>query len=212
MGFLDSLSNLFKPKPSQNPASVTSYNVTTSPQITSDDLHIYDGPSRSLNIDKLEWCINQGLDNEAIRDAKREKEMIDKMDCARSSSNDQLEDLYQQTSAESKQYNIKRSDDPETKAIKKAQKEKLWNDYHKKKAAIESRKNSALSSAYGDRFFADLKADEDAVGWEWCLSSSDTHCETCKKNVGKYKKGKGPKFPAHDGCTCNFSIVYKGEL
>ncbi len=182
---------------------------------TTPDLYIIEGPTMRLDIKKLEWCISQGMDNEYIRKAIREKEKIDKYEAADAIMKDELEALRNsgnQTSPEYKKYNILRSDDPQTRANKKAQREKIWAEYFRKKGEIQSKNGDAHSRAYGEKFFGDLDADEDATGWEWMLSGGgvgEVHCEICKQNAGIYAKGHGPKFPAHVGCTCLLGPVYR---
>lgn len=210
MGIFDTINKFLKSQPPK-PNVGTVNGISTIVNITYNDLHIIKGMSHSLNKEKLEWCLSQGMDNEAIREAVREKEMIDKISVAEGVKVDQNEALYQRTSAESKKFKILRSDDPKIKQEKREKREKLWEDYHKQKAKNEEKKNSAATNAYGENFFADLAANKEMIGWEWSLSSRGDACDICKKNAGRYLKGQGPKYPVHEGCICNLSAIMDGE-
>jgi hypothetical protein len=214
MNFFNNLLNNFKAIP-VIPTENDSIKFNASKKITYSDLHYHEGPSvvmDKLNIEKLDWCISQGLDNACIRAAIREKEQLVKIQSARATCKAQLKGLYVQTSPESKKFNIVKGDDLKTKEIKKAQKTELWAEYHKKQDQIKADENHAITCAYGEKFFADLSSDEDATGWKWDLSGGNDHCEICKQNAGEYKKNSGPKFPAHFGCTCILSQVYKNTF
>lgn len=177
-----------------------------------EDLHISDGLTRRLNVEKLEWCLINGIDNKAVRAAVKEKERNDKIQNADNEFKAQRKILHQNLRLELSKYNLLRKDDAEIKKVKKSQKDLLRDEYRKKVDELAIKRNTIFAQAYGDKFFYDLMLDEDAIGWEWNLSGADSGCKICKNNVGKYKKGTGPNFPAHDGCTCLLNSVYKGEL
>jgi len=85
-------------------------------------LYIYNGPARSLNEEKLEEYQKQGIDNKFIKEAQREKEMITKFRKANKSKEEQLDELYKKTSAESAAISDYRKDEPAIKADKKIKK------------------------------------------------------------------------------------------
>jgi hypothetical protein len=87
MSFLNNILNYFKPNPASTPTEFDSNKTTATKEITYSDLHYHEGPSIAidkLDIEKLEWYISQGKDNECVRAAKREKGEIDKIESARS--------------------------------------------------------------------------------------------------------------------------------
>jgi hypothetical protein len=208
MRLFDGLINLLK----ADQTNLSGNHRTNEPmlkEIKNEDLHITDGLTRKLNIEKLEWCLTNGIDNEAVRAAIKEKERNDKIQNADMEFKAQRKILFQELRVELSKYTISRKDDTATKLAKKSQKDKLREEYRKKIDELAIKRNTQFATAYGENFFYELMKDEDAIGWEWSLSSADTGCKICKKNEGKYRKGTGPKFPAHDGCTCLLSRVYK---
>jgi len=181
-------------------------------EITSEDLHISDGLTRKLNTEKLEWCLCHGIDNKPVRAAVKEKERNDIIRNSDMEFKSERKILYQNLCLELSKYNLSRKDDPATKKSKKAQKEILREEYRKKTDELATKRDTKFASAVGEKFFYDLMEDEDATGWEWTLCDPDTHCKICKKNEGRYKKGTGPKYPAHDGCTCFLDPVYDDDF
>lgn len=75
--------------------------------------------------------------------------------------------------------------------------------------------------AWGDGFFANNLPDEDVIAFKWQLSSRhpqydicDIHANTNSYGLGKgiYPKNKFPRYTAHPHCTCQMSVVYRGNL
>lgn len=82
MGFIDNIKR-FIGFHSSDLISTKSKELGTKDEITQDDLYIHEGPGFRLNVEKLDKFISQGIDNDLIRNAIKEKERNDKYEAIR---------------------------------------------------------------------------------------------------------------------------------
>jgi hypothetical protein len=119
---------------------------------------------------------------------------------------------YAEAVEKSQGLRIAPSDSPEVKERKKAQRVAIWTEHDAKKAQILREEVYQRGVKIGLDFFRDMEANPLAIGWTWDVCSADNNCGFCLGLEGSYRKGVRIPYPAHIGCRCSLSVVYKGDL